>query len=65
MHLFERNERADSLLEIVRDVQAVNDHNFQFTNGGRYLILGNAGGTLTVCDLIEVNRRLSELKMGW
>ncbi len=32
---------------------------------GRYLGWGNADGSVIVCDLKEVNRRLSEVKLGW
>jgi hypothetical protein len=37
----------------------------QFSQDGSYLVWGNDSGTLTVVDLVEVNRRLSELGLGW
>jgi len=37
----------------------------QFSPDGLYLVWGNPSDTVTVVDLVEVNRRLSEIGLGW
>jgi serine/threonine protein kinase/WD40 repeat protein len=37
----------------------------QFNQTGTHLAWGNADGTVTVCDLEKVRRRLDELELGW
>jgi hypothetical protein len=37
----------------------------QFNLAGTHLAWGNADGTVTVCNLPEINRRLSEVGLGW
>jgi serine/threonine protein kinase/WD40 repeat protein len=53
------------ILRVVRDVSARGANCHRFSPDGRYVITGNADGTVTVCDLVEVNRRLSKLRLGW
>jgi hypothetical protein len=35
------------------------------SSSGLHLLWGNPGGTVTLVDLVEVNRRLSEIGPGW
>jgi WD40 repeat protein len=37
----------------------------QFSPDGRKIAWGNADGTVSVCDLVEVQRRLAEVDLGW
>jgi len=37
----------------------------QFSPDGLHLVWGNPSGAVTVVDLVEVNRRLSEIGLGW
>ncbi len=37
----------------------------RFSPDGLHLIWGEPDGGVTVVDLVEVNRRLSELGLGW
>src|SRR5262249_14118808 len=36
-----------------------------FSPDGRHTVGTHANGTVTVCDLTEVQRRLAELRLGW
>ena len=36
-----------------------------FSPDGNYAAWGNSDGTVAVCDLPEIDRRLGEAKMGW
>jgi hypothetical protein len=38
---------------------------FPFSRDGRFLAWGNADGSVTVCNLEEVQRRLKEVGLGW
>jgi hypothetical protein len=64
LSLHERG-RTDPLLQVVLDVAAGAPNNSQFTPDGRFVVWGRLDGTVTVCDLIAVNRRLSEIGIGW
>lgn len=37
----------------------------EFTRDGRFAGIGNADGSVLVVDLVDVNRRLTELGLGW
>jgi hypothetical protein len=37
----------------------------EFSRDGRIVAWGEADGTVSVCDLVEVQRRLAELGLGW
>lgn len=37
----------------------------RFSPDGLHLVWGNPSGAVTVVDLVEVNRRLSEIGLGW
>jgi len=37
----------------------------QFSPDGRQLIWGNSEGSVSSCDLDEVQRRLAEVDLGW
>jgi hypothetical protein len=37
----------------------------EFTLDGRLVAWGSADGTVSVCDLVEVQRRLAEISLGW
>ena len=49
----------------------LNDSSFQpntitsFTRDGRFSAVGNADGSVFVFDFETINRRLSEIGMGW
>jgi len=36
-----------------------------FDPAGRRLVMGNADGGVTVCDLNTIRNRLRELNLGW
>jgi hypothetical protein len=40
-------------------------HASVFSADGRFIAWGNTDGMVSVCDLIEVQRRLAEVRMGW
>jgi hypothetical protein len=63
--LFEQ-ERQAPLIGFLTDLGGVSSTGKpQFSPDGSHLAWGNAGGTVTVVDLVEVNRRLSEIGLGW
>jgi WD40 repeat protein len=37
----------------------------RFSRDGRFLAWGNGDGTVTVCDLREIRRRLADVGLGW
>jgi hypothetical protein len=37
----------------------------QFSPDGRQLAWGNGNGSVSVCDLEEIQRRLAEVGLGW
>jgi hypothetical protein len=64
--LFEQ-DRRDPLVRFARDLDrnAGGTERAEFSPDGQHLIWGNVGGSVTLVDLVEVNRRLSELALGW
>jgi hypothetical protein len=59
--IYER-ERAEPLVRFLLDSGVGKP---QFSPDGSRVVWGNASGAVTVVDLVEVNRRLSELGLGW
>jgi hypothetical protein len=63
--LFER-ERDGPLVSFVLDSDQVNGaFSAQFSRTGTHLVWGNSNGTVTVVDLVEVQRRLAAIGLGW
>ena len=62
--LYDRKD-GKPFLQIDRDVLTGGMRCHCFSPDGRYLMTGNSDGTISICDLVEVNRRLSELRLGW
>ncbi len=52
------------LLRIVEDTEAT-ESSFEFSPDGRLAMFGRKDGTISVLDLVEINRRLTELRLGW
>jgi serine/threonine protein kinase/WD40 repeat protein len=52
------------LVTIAADLAPSGTH-AEFSRDGRIVAWGNVNGTVTVCDLVEVQRRLAEVRMGW
>ena len=57
--------RPEPFLRIVRDVDASGTDAMKFSQDGNQIIWGNQDGTVTVCDLNEVQRRLAGVGLGW
>jgi WD40 repeat protein len=51
-------------LRIVEDV-GLSQQSLRFSPDGRRVTVGRSDGTVSVLDLVEINRRLSELHLGW
>jgi hypothetical protein len=64
--LWERG-RKDPLIGIPLDspAHAGQPNLVQFGPDGRHVAWGNVDGTVTVCDLEEVQKRLTEIGLGW
>jgi WD40 repeat protein len=62
MLLFRRG-RAEPLITLGIDFSQFNFP--QFNLAGTHLAWGNTDGTVTVCDLPEINRRLKDVGLGW
>jgi|GEM_PF-6023017 len=63
--LFEQ-ERQEALIRLLPDLGGVTwTGKPQFSPDGSHLVWGNPSGTVTVVDLVEVNRRLSKIGLGW
>jgi eukaryotic-like serine/threonine-protein kinase len=57
--------RLAPLLRIVRDVGVTGTDGLKFSPDGNHIVWGNQDGTVTVCDLNEVQRRLAGVGLGW
>ena len=55
--------RDEPLLHIA--VEKARGGNASFSRDGRYVVWGQDHGTITICDLVQVQRRLAEVGMGW
>jgi WD40 repeat protein len=64
MLLFRRG-RAEPLITLGIDFSDLNSKFPQFNLAGTHLAWGNTDGTVTVCDLPEINRRLKEVGLEW
>jgi WD40 repeat protein len=53
-----------TVLRISEDVEA-SRFSFNFSPDGRHVIFGRKDGTISVLEPAEVNKRLSELHLGW
>jgi hypothetical protein len=63
--LFEQ-DRQEPLIKFVLDLGGSPwIGNPRFSPDGLHVVWGNPSGTVTVVDLVEANRRLSELGLGW
>jgi WD40 repeat protein len=56
--------QAAPLVTFHRQVPIRSDHS-PFGPDGRFMTWGNADGTVCVCDVEEVRRRLAEVGLGW
>ena len=57
--------RPEPFLRIVRDVNVSGSDAMKFSQDGNHIVWGNQDGTVTVCDLNEVQRRLAGVGLGW
>ncbi len=57
------SELPDIVFELGRHVTSARA--FAFSQDGRHAAWGNRDGTVTVCDFVELQRRLAELGLGW
>ncbi len=59
-------ERQEPLIRFLLDLAGTTwTGKPQFSPDGLHLVWGNPSGAVTVVDLVEVNRRLSEIGLGW
>lgn len=65
MLLLREQGRPSPLLRIVRDVWVSGSDGIKFSPDGNHIVWGNQDGTVTVCDLDEVQRRLAGVGLGW
>jgi serine/threonine protein kinase/WD40 repeat protein len=59
-----RRDGREPLVTLGSDLLTASIHS-RFSRDGRLLAWGNGDGTVTVCDLPEVRRRLAEVGLGW
>ena len=59
-------DREEPLLNLVLDTgDHVGIYTAQFSRDGLHLVWGSPDGAVTVVDLVEVQRRLAALGLGW
>ena len=63
--ILREQDRALPLLTIVRDVRFSGAEGMKFSPDGNQIVWGNHDGTVTVCDLNEVQKRLAPIRFGW
>ncbi len=56
--------RSAPLVTIAADDRRSHVH-AEFSRDGRFVAWGNANGTVTVCNLVEMQSRLAEIGLGW
>ena len=61
--LFERG-RAGRMVKILVTGSTVSTY-AEFSPDGLHVAWGNPDGTVSLCDLPEIQRRLAEVRMGW
>jgi WD40 repeat protein len=57
--------RDTPLLTIAADPITITGNLSEFSRDGRIVTWCNLDGTVSVCDLVEVQRRLAEIGLGW
>jgi eukaryotic-like serine/threonine-protein kinase len=61
-----QQDKSNPLINFVVDDENANIGSFsKFSPDGLHLVWGNTNGTVTVVDLVEVQRRLAEFGLGW
>jgi hypothetical protein len=65
MIVLRERERPAPLLRVARDVEVAGAEGIKFSPDGNQIVWGNEDGTVTICDLNEVQRRLAEFGLGW
>jgi hypothetical protein len=63
LHLCDR--AGNRLVELPREPLMCSHIPFSPDLDGRYILLGNQSGLVSVADLVELQRRLAEIGMGW
>jgi len=59
-------DRPEPLIRLLVDVgQTTSSTRVQFNPDGSHLVWGNPSGAVTVVDLVEVNRNLTGIGLGW
>jgi len=62
----ELEERSNhSSLLLLRIVLDGNGTAVAFSPDNKHLVWGSQNGSVTVCDLVEVQRRLAGVELGW
>jgi len=61
-HFVQEEGRSAPLVTIASDETSGGS---EFSRDGRLVAWGNANGTVTVCNLVEMQRRLAEIGLGW
>ena len=56
--------QTEGILNLDRDHQGTCVRK-QFSRDGSLFVWGNLDGTVNVCDIAEVRRRLTEIGLGW
>jgi serine/threonine protein kinase/WD40 repeat protein len=56
--------RGQAVLRIVNDA-GVTDTSFNFSPDDRHVAFGRRDGAICILDLVEVNTRLTKLRLGW
>ena len=52
-------------LPVMRMVQDIQARQLSFSPDGRHAIVGRKDGTVSVLDLVEINKQLTKLGLGW
>jgi hypothetical protein len=52
------------IMLVAQNVEA-SGHSFNFSPDGRHAIVGRKDGTVSVLDLVEINKQLTKLGLGW
>ena len=63
-HFVKEQGRIAPLVSIAADVQQSSTH-CEFSLDGRFVVWGNADGSIAVCNLVEMQHRLAEIDLGW
>jgi hypothetical protein len=52
------------IMRLVQDSEVKRD-SLNFSTEGRHAIVGHKDGTVSVLDLVEINKQLTKLNLGW